>query len=155
MDDQLPIQFSKYSKQVLMEGEEPENFFWVGLGVDKSRDGIPEYPQDAEFMRNTRLFRCSNEQGYFTVSEKCSDFCQADLLDDDVMLVDNGDILFLWVGSSVPQPEVKFGLKSAAVYLQHLKSKNIKRKLKGMVSYKILKSNASNKDMKLPMKFIN
>jgi hypothetical protein len=27
-------------------------------------------------MNYTRLFRCSNEKGYFTVSEKCSDFCQ-------------------------------------------------------------------------------
>ena len=44
-------------------------------------------------MRNTRLFRCTNEQGYFTVSEKCADFCQADLPDDDVMLV-MGSYLF-------------------------------------------------------------
>ena len=89
-------------------------------------------------MRNTRLFRCTNEQGYFTVSEKCADFCQADLPDDDVMLVDNGDTVFLWVGGQVPQPEVKFGLKAAAVYLQHLKAKNIKRKLKGYYVIQLL-----------------
>ena len=41
IDEKLPIQFAKYSKQVLMEGEEPENFFWVGLGVDVQQDGIP------------------------------------------------------------------------------------------------------------------
>lgn len=35
-------------------------------------------------------FRCSNEKGYFSVSEKCSDFCQDDLADDDIMLLDNG-----------------------------------------------------------------
>lgn len=34
--------------------------------------------------------RCSNEKGYFSVSEKCSDFCQDDLADDDIMLLDNG-----------------------------------------------------------------
>lgn len=34
--------------------------------------------------------RCSNERGYFSVSEKCSDFCQDDLADDDIMLLDNG-----------------------------------------------------------------
>ena len=90
-------------------------------------------------MRNTRLFRCTNEQGYFTVSEKCADFCQADLPDDDVMLVDNGDTVFLWVGGQVPQPEVKFGLKAAAVYLQHLKAKNIKRKLKGYYVIQLLR----------------
>ena len=47
--------------------------------------------------------------------------------------VDNGETVFLWVGGQVPQPEVKFGLKAAAVYLQHLKAKSIKRKLKGIV----------------------
>lgn len=34
--------------------------------------------------------RCSNEKGYFSISEKCSDFCQDDLADDDIMLLDNG-----------------------------------------------------------------
>lgn len=34
--------------------------------------------------------RCSNEKGYFAVTEKCSDFCQDDLADDDIMLLDNG-----------------------------------------------------------------
>lgn len=38
----------------------------------------------------SRCLRCSNEKGYFSVSEKCSDFCQDDLADDDIMLLDNG-----------------------------------------------------------------
>ena len=29
--------------------------------------------------------------GYFTVSEKCSDFCQDDLADDDIMILDTGE----------------------------------------------------------------
>lgn len=60
------------SLQVLAEGEEPDNFFWVGLG------GKKPYEKDATFMEYTRLFRCSNEKGYFIVSEKCSDFCQVE-----------------------------------------------------------------------------
>ncbi|KAG8229578.1 hypothetical protein J437_LFUL010169 [Ladona fulva] len=56
--------------QVIQEGSEPENFFWVALG------GRAPYEKDANFMLHSRLFRCSNERGYFTVSEKCSDFCQ-------------------------------------------------------------------------------
>lgn len=109
--------------QVINEGEEPENFFWVGIGSQKP------YDEDAEYMKHSRLFRwvlgggggvwgeplpqlcpfwgipwaklglqgcqralrrCSNEKGYFSVSEKCSDFCQDDLADDDIMLLDNG-----------------------------------------------------------------
>lgn len=31
-------------------------------------------------MKFTRLFRCSNEKGYFTISEKCSDFCQVSII---------------------------------------------------------------------------
>uniref|UniRef100_A0A667YIF0 Protein flightless-1 homolog n=1 Tax=Myripristis murdjan TaxID=586833 RepID=A0A667YIF0_9TELE len=73
-----------YSKQVINEGEEPENFFWVGIGCQKP------YDEDADYMKYARLFRCSNEKGYFSVSEKCSDFCQDDLADDDIMLLDNG-----------------------------------------------------------------
>ena len=34
------------------------------------------YFQSAEYIKYARLFRCSNEKGYFSVSEKCSDFCQ-------------------------------------------------------------------------------
>ena len=30
-------------------------------------------------MSKCRLFRCSNEKGFFAVSEKCLDFCQVKL----------------------------------------------------------------------------
>ena len=59
-----------YTIQMINEGEEPENFFWVGIG------GKKPYDTDADFMNYARLFRCSNEKGYFSVSEKCADFCQ-------------------------------------------------------------------------------
>ncbi|CAA9999620.1 unnamed protein product [Nesidiocoris tenuis] len=68
--DQAKILKPWITLQVLNEGEEPDNFFWVALG------GKKPYETDAEFMEYSRLFRCSNEKGYFTVSEKCSDFCQ-------------------------------------------------------------------------------
>lgn len=97
------------SLQVLNEGEEPENFFWVALG------GRKPYDHDAEYMNFTRLFRCSNEKGYFTVAEKCSDFCQDDLADDDIMLLDNGEQVFLWLGSRCSEVEIKLAYKSAQV----------------------------------------
>ncbi|CAH0380666.1 unnamed protein product [Bemisia tabaci] len=103
--------------QVLNEGEEPENFFWVGLG------GKKPYDTDADFMQYSRLFRCSNEKGYFTVSEKCSDFCQDDLADDDIMVLDNGDQVFLWLGARCSEVEIKLAYKSAQVYIQHMRAK--------------------------------
>lgn len=37
--------------QVINEGEEPENFFWVGIGSQKP------YDEDADYMKYARLFR--------------------------------------------------------------------------------------------------
>ncbi|XP_062999669.1 protein flightless-1 homolog [Elgaria multicarinata webbii] len=108
-----------YSKQVINEGEEPENFFWVGIGAQKSYDG------DADYMKHSRLFRCSNEKGYFAVSEKCSDFCQDDLADDDIMLLDNGCEVYMWVGTQTSQVEIKLSLKACQVYIQHMRSKDL------------------------------
>ncbi|KFV77822.1 Protein flightless-1, partial [Struthio camelus australis] len=107
-----------YSKQVINEGEEPENFFWVGIGSQKP------YDEDADYMKHSRLFRCSNEKGYFSVSEKCSDFCQDDLADDDIMLLDNGREVYMWVGTQTSQVEIKLSLKACQVYIQHMRSKD-------------------------------
>ncbi|XP_071330300.1 protein flightless-1 homolog isoform X2 [Trachinotus anak] len=107
-----------YSKQVINEGEEPENFFWVGIGSQKA------YDEDADYMKHARLFRCSNEKGYFSVSEKCSDFCQDDLADDDIMLLDNGKEVYMWVGTQTSQVEIKLSLKACQVYIQHMRSKD-------------------------------
>lgn len=79
--------------------------------------GRKPYDTDAEYMNYTRLFRCSNEKGYFTVAEKCSDFCQDDLADDDIMILDNGDQVFLWLGSRCSEVEIKLAYKSAQVRL--------------------------------------
>ncbi|XP_053326968.1 protein flightless-1 homolog [Spea bombifrons] len=107
-----------YSKQVINEGEEPENFFWVGIGGQKP------YDEDADYMKYSRLFRCSNEKGYFSVSEKCSDFCQDDLADDDIMLLDNGKEVYMWVGTQTSQVEIKLSLKACQVYIQHMRAKD-------------------------------
>ncbi|CAC5384169.1 Protein flightless-1,Protein flightless-1 homolog [Mytilus coruscus] len=106
-----------YTVQMINEREEPENFFWVGIG------GKKPYDHDASFMNCARLFRCSNEKGYFTVSEKCADFCQDDLADDDGMILDNGEQVFLWVGKKTSDVEIKLTFKSAQVYIQHLRNK--------------------------------
>ncbi|CAG0908431.1 unnamed protein product [Cyprideis torosa] len=106
-----------WSLQVLSEGEEPENFFWVALG------GKKEYDHDGKFLEKARLFRCSNDRGYFSVTEKCSDFCQADLADDDVMLLDSGDQLFLWIGPRSSEVELKLAYKAAQVYIQSLRAR--------------------------------
>ncbi|KAL1488438.1 hypothetical protein ABEB36_014910 [Hypothenemus hampei] len=116
--------------QVLSEGEEPDNFFWLGLG------GKKPYDTDATFMQYTRLFRCSNEKGYFVVSEKCSDFCQDDLADDDIMILDNGEQVFLWLGPKCSEVEIKLAYKSAQVYIQHSRVKQPERPRKLFLTVK-------------------
>lgn len=118
------------SLQVINEGEEPNNFFWVALGGEKP------YEQDAEYMKYTRLFRCSNEKGYFTISEKCSDFCQDDLADDDIMVLDNGEQVFLWLGARSSEVEIKLAYKSAQVYIQHLRVNQPEKPRKLMLALK-------------------
>ena len=66
-------------------------------------------------MEFLRLFRCSNDKGYFSVTEKCIDFCQDDLADDDIMILDEGEDVFIWVGSKCSEVEIKLALKSAQV----------------------------------------
>ncbi|XP_065367478.1 protein flightless-1 [Calliphora vicina] len=118
------------SLQILNEGEEPENFFWVALG------GRKPYDTNAEYMNFTRLFRCSNEKGYFTVAEKCTDFCQDDLADDDIMILDNGEQVFLWLGSRCSEVEIKLAYKSAQVYIQHMRIKQPERSRKLFLTLK-------------------
>ncbi|XP_076366000.1 FLII actin remodeling protein isoform X2 [Tachypleus tridentatus] len=119
-----------HSLQVINEFDEPENFFWVGLG------GAKDYEKDAEFMQYSRLFRCSNEKGYFSISEKCADFCQDELVDDDIMILDNGREVFIWVGPKCSEVEIKLAYKSAQVYVQHMRVKQPDRPRKLMLTLK-------------------
>ncbi|CAG2160446.1 unnamed protein product [Oppiella nova] len=109
-----------YDISIITEGEEPPQF-WHRLG------GKTAYERDASYMRYSRLFRCSNEKGYFAVSEKCSDFCQDDLIDEDIMVLDNGTQVFIWLGSRCSEVEVKLAYKSAQVYTQNMRIKQTDR----------------------------
>ena len=44
-------------------------------------------------------------------------FPQDDLADDDVMILDNGEQVFLWVGKKTSDVEIKLAFKSAQVNL--------------------------------------
>lgn len=118
-----------YTVSILNEGEEPE-LFWSALGGQKEID------QDASFIHYTRLFRCSNDKGYFSISEKCSDFCQDDLADDDIMILDNGAQVFLWVGTRCSEVEIKLAYKSAQVYVQNMRLKQKDRPRQLMLTFK-------------------
>ncbi|KAF8356657.1 fli-1 [Pristionchus pacificus] len=121
-DESFPI-------QVVNEGEEPDEY-WDFLG------GKKKYETSGEFVKYTRLFRCTNEKGYFSVSEKTVDFCQDDLDDDDIMIVDNGEVVTLWIGTKSSQVELKLAYKAAQVYIAHLRMKQTDRPRKLVATFK-------------------
>ncbi|OAF71434.1 Adseverin [Intoshia linei] len=76
------------------------------------------------FIDNTRLFRCSFEKGYFTVSEKFIDFCQDDLNEEDVMLLDNGQQIYVWIGNDSSDIELTCALRSSKLYREYITMEN-------------------------------
>ncbi|VIO90379.1 Flightless-I protein homolog, putative [Brugia malayi] len=120
---------SEFPVEIVREGDEPEKF-WECLG------GKKKYDTNGDFLNFTRLFRCTNEKGYFVVSEKTVDFCQDDLDDDDIMILDNGDLVFLWMGYHASEVELKLAYKAAQVYVAHMKIKEPERPRKLVLSLK-------------------
>jgi hypothetical protein len=107
------------SFESVMEGSEPEEF-WRGIGWDPA-NGRPTY---AELKENTeeeyhepRLFQCSNARGYFYV-EEVFDFDQEDLIEEDVMLLDTYNEVFVWIGSQANAVEKKGALEAAIKYIE-------------------------------------
>uniref|UniRef100_A0A8D3BUS1 Villin like n=1 Tax=Scophthalmus maximus TaxID=52904 RepID=A0A8D3BUS1_SCOMX len=106
---------SKQDKQVVMEGQEPAEF-WVALG-GKAPYASDKRLQKEEPPHSPRLFECSNQTGQFRMTE-VDDFAQSDLDEEDVMLLDTWEEIFLWVGNSANQHETKEAWTCAQEYLR-------------------------------------
>lgn len=61
-----------------------------------------------------RLFVCSNATGNLKV-EEIMDFNQSDLIDDDVMLLDTWNYIFVWIGDHSNPEEKKLAEEAALV----------------------------------------
>ncbi|XP_063159370.1 villin-like protein [Candoia aspera] len=106
---------SKWDKQTVLEGQEPAEF-WVALG------GKAPYASDKRFQEQVphyqpRLFECSNQTGRFIMTE-IVDFGQEDLDEDDVMLLDTWEEIFLWVGKTANNYERTESISAAKEYLK-------------------------------------
>ena len=119
-----------YALQVIREGKEPEIFFWAAMGGRPGPDF--ELERTADYLRHARLFKCTNERGFFRISELLLDFHQGDLNNDDVMILDTGEEVFIWVGNSASDVEKKLTARSCELYLKHLEQMETepKRKLR-------------------------
>jgi hypothetical protein len=70
---------------------------------------------DREFA--IRLFHGSNATGNFRLQEILN-FSQVDLVEEDVMLLDIGDAIFVWLGADSNDAERKACVESAREYLE-------------------------------------
>ncbi|XP_021325989.1 villin-like protein isoform X3 [Danio rerio] len=106
---------SGQDKQTVMEGQEPAAF-WVPLG-GKAPYASDKRLEEEVSLHEPRLFECSNQTGRFLMTE-VADFTQDDLDEDDVMLLDTWDEIFLWIGNSANQYEIQESSSSAVEYLK-------------------------------------
>ncbi|XP_062323282.1 advillin [Osmerus eperlanus] len=102
------------NQEIVAEGHETVEF-WNVLG------GKAPYASDKRLQQTVldhqpRLFECSNKTGRFIVTE-VTQFTQDDLIEDDVMLLDTWDQIFLWVGNEANEVERKEAVVSSQEYL--------------------------------------
>ncbi|XP_073324505.1 advillin [Pagrus major] len=104
----------KDSEEIVAEGQESVEF-WDMLG------GKAPYASDKRLQQTVsdhqpRLFECSNKTGRFIVTE-VTQFTQDDLTEDDVMLLDTWDQVFLWIGKEANEVERKEAMATSHEYL--------------------------------------
>ncbi|KAL0221446.1 hypothetical protein RCL1_001300 [Eukaryota sp. TZLM3-RCL] len=99
------------------EGSETDDF-WNALG------GKEEYPREKELQLQgnfqPRLFQCSDALGKYRIEEVLN-FCQDDLISDDVMILDVYFTVFVWIGSGSTDQEKERAFESAQKYVSSIK----------------------------------
>uniref|UniRef100_W5U9A7 Macrophage-capping protein n=1 Tax=Ictalurus punctatus TaxID=7998 RepID=W5U9A7_ICTPU len=101
--------------QRITEGKEPEKF-WEALG-GQTKYQTSERLESKSIVRPPRLFACSNKTGRFIIEEVPGEFTQDDLAEDDVMLMDVWDQVFIWIGADANEVERTESVKSAKAYI--------------------------------------
>lgn len=100
---------------IVREGKETKEF-WEFIGGKEEYASMPRLAEDKPVFP-PRLFQCSNASGRFWV-EEIFDFDQDDLCEDDVMLLDTYDEVFVWIGSGANFIEKKNALEGAVSYIK-------------------------------------
>uniref|UniRef100_A0A671YGI6 Advillin n=1 Tax=Sparus aurata TaxID=8175 RepID=A0A671YGI6_SPAAU len=98
----------KDSEEIVAEGQESVEF-WDMLGGKAPYQTVSDH--------QPRLFECSNKTGRFIVTE-VTQFTQDDLNEDDVMLLDTWDQVFLWIGKEANEVERKEAMVTSHEYLR-------------------------------------
>lgn len=104
--------------KLVHEGKESE-VFWQLLGgkaeYASEKNSVVSNDDNTEFP--ARLFHCSNASGRFRVEEVLH-FGQEDLEEDDVMILDAWNQLFIWVGKHAKKEEKRDAISTAVEYVK-------------------------------------
>uniref|UniRef100_A0A8C1EQ38 Scinderin n=1 Tax=Cyprinus carpio carpio TaxID=630221 RepID=A0A8C1EQ38_CYPCA len=104
--------------KLITEGNEPGMAdFWKALG-GKMEYQTSEMLESKTIAHPPRLFACSNKTGKFIIEEVPGEFNQDDLAEDDVMLLDVWDQVFVWIGKDANEVERTESVKSAKTYIE-------------------------------------
>lgn len=98
-----------------VQEEHESEEFWAPLG------GKGDYPKTKTLeggARDPRLFQCHDHAGGFRV-EEIFDFSQDDLINEDVMMLDTFDEVFVWIGRDSNQKEKDMSLQAALDYIKN------------------------------------
>lgn len=99
----------------IKEGSESQEF-WSSLGGKGTYNIVNEQASEASF--DPRLFHGYIRQGHRFIVEEIPDFNQEDLFTDDVMILDNGDTIFLWLGKDSSLEEKHNGQQLVEAYIR-------------------------------------
>uniref|UniRef100_A0A8C5N0B0 Macrophage-capping protein n=1 Tax=Leptobrachium leishanense TaxID=445787 RepID=A0A8C5N0B0_9ANUR len=98
------------------EGQEPD-VFWSTLGGKKKYQTSPLLEISLD-DHPPRLFGCSDKTGRFVIEEVPGEFTQEDLAEDDVMMLDAWEQVFLWIGKDSNDREKRESQTAAQKYLK-------------------------------------
>ncbi|XP_063695130.1 villin-1-like isoform X1 [Bolinopsis microptera] len=96
------------------EGAEPAQFWTLLGGKEEYADSVTL--ATAEPIYPARLFHVSNAKGYIAI-EEIADFAQEDLIEEDVIILDCSDEVFVWIGAGANEDERSHGLELATEYI--------------------------------------
>jgi len=98
---------------IIEEGNEPEEF-WSALG---GKGDYSKIRRNAPIL-DPRLFHCQESPGTGRIRLlEVWDFVQEDLIVDDVMILDSGAELYVWIGKGANEDEVKKSMDLAKKYI--------------------------------------
>uniref|UniRef100_A0A7N8WWS4 Scinderin like a n=1 Tax=Mastacembelus armatus TaxID=205130 RepID=A0A7N8WWS4_9TELE len=95
------------------ETKEPAGF-WAALGGKKDYQTSKTLQR---IVKPPRLFGLSNKTGRLIAEEVPGEFTQMDLATDDVMILDTGDQIFVWIGNEANEAEKTGSSKIAQDYV--------------------------------------